>query len=97
MNLEKPRHPQKNAMIAPILRRFLALTPTVENGPTVGIKEVTPTVEIKTPTVEIKIVWQNFAATPTVEIKTPAVEIKIVLPVKRLTPTVEICNVIRRS
>jgi len=77
-------------MIAPILRRFLALTPTVENDPAVGIKEVTPTVEIKTPTVEIKIVWQNFAATP-------AVEIKIVLPVKDLTPTVEICNVIRRS
>ncbi len=51
--------------------------------PTVGIKEVTPIVEIK-------IVWQNFAATPTVEIK-------IVLPVKDLTPTVEICNVIRRS
>jgi len=39
-------------------------TPTVENDPTVGIKEMTPTVEIKTPTVEIKIVWQNFAATP---------------------------------
>ena len=82
MNFEKPR-PQKNhAMISPILRRFLALTPTVENDPAVGIKEMTPTVEIK-------IVWQNFAATP-------AVEIKITLPVKDLTPTVEICNVIRR-
>ena len=72
-------------MIASIFGAFLRWTPPMENDPSEGIKEVTPSEGIMHPTEGITADWQDFVVTPySGNYDWPTVEIILLTPPREL-------------